>query len=78
VSLTEECSAITKNNVPPKLLDPGSFSIPCSIGDELEEICLDAYEVPGYTKKGRNGSMISLSIAGSLGKMTCFSYSIPE
>ncbi|XP_061362779.1 uncharacterized protein LOC133306470 [Gastrolobium bilobum] len=30
--LTEECSAITQKNLPPKLKDPGSFSIPCTIG----------------------------------------------
>ncbi|XP_020272502.1 uncharacterized protein LOC109847682 [Asparagus officinalis] len=33
VALTEECSAIIQNKLPPKLKDPGSFSIPCVIGD---------------------------------------------
>ena len=33
VSLIEECSAIIQNKFPPKLSDPGSFFIPCSIGD---------------------------------------------
>ncbi|XP_073019377.1 uncharacterized protein [Primulina eburnea] len=32
VKLSEECSAILKNKLPPKLKDPGSFSIPCTIG----------------------------------------------
>jgi hypothetical protein len=32
VTLTAECSAIIQNNMPPKLKDPGSFSIPCVIG----------------------------------------------
>ncbi|XP_045802530.1 uncharacterized protein LOC123896150 [Trifolium pratense] len=32
VMLTAECSAILQNNMPPKLKDPGSFSIPCVIG----------------------------------------------
>ena len=32
VTLTAECSAIIQNNMPPKLKDPGSFSIPCNIG----------------------------------------------
>ncbi|XP_062118604.1 uncharacterized protein LOC133832251 [Humulus lupulus] len=32
VALTEVCSAILKNKIPPKLKDPGSFIIPCSIG----------------------------------------------
>ncbi|XP_073223447.1 uncharacterized protein [Cicer arietinum] len=31
--LTEECSVILKRKLPPKLKDPGSFSIPCAIGD---------------------------------------------
>ncbi|XP_058766602.1 uncharacterized protein LOC131640206 [Vicia villosa] len=30
--LTAECSDIIQNNMPPKLKDPGSFSIPCVIG----------------------------------------------
>ncbi|XP_075499401.1 uncharacterized protein LOC142537792 [Primulina tabacum] len=29
--LSEECSAILQNKLPPKLKDPGSFSIPCTI-----------------------------------------------
>ena len=33
VALTEECSAIIQNKLPPKLSEPGSFSIPCSVGD---------------------------------------------
>ncbi|XP_020266173.1 uncharacterized protein LOC109841631 [Asparagus officinalis] len=33
VTLTEECSAIIQNKLPPKLKDPGSFSIPCVIGN---------------------------------------------
>ncbi|XP_057994988.1 uncharacterized protein LOC131175288 [Hevea brasiliensis] len=33
VALTEECSAILQNKLPPKLKDPKSFSIPCLIGN---------------------------------------------
>ena len=33
VALTRECSVIIQNKLPPKLSDPGSFSIPCSVGD---------------------------------------------
>ncbi|KAL5787572.1 hypothetical protein ACOSP7_004521 [Xanthoceras sorbifolium] len=33
VTLTEECSAIILNKLPPKLKDPGSFTIPCIIGN---------------------------------------------
>ncbi|XP_021687743.2 uncharacterized protein LOC110670108 [Hevea brasiliensis] len=33
IALTEECSAILQNKLPPKLKDLGSFSIPCLIGN---------------------------------------------
>ena len=32
VMLTEECSALFQKKLPPKLRDPGSFTIPCIIG----------------------------------------------
>ncbi|PIN20698.1 hypothetical protein CDL12_06610 [Handroanthus impetiginosus] len=32
VALTEECSAIIQNKLPPKLKDPRNFMIPCTIG----------------------------------------------
>ncbi|XP_075473347.1 uncharacterized protein LOC142504353 [Primulina tabacum] len=32
VKLSEECSAVLQNKLPPKAKDPGSFSIPCTIG----------------------------------------------
>lgn len=35
VSLTEECSAILQKKLPPKLKDPGSFTIPCTIGNQF-------------------------------------------
>ena len=35
VALTEECSAILQNKLPPKLKDPGSFTIPCTIGEQF-------------------------------------------
>ncbi|XP_021745346.1 uncharacterized protein LOC110711274 [Chenopodium quinoa] len=31
INLTENCSAIIMNKMPPKLKDPGNFSIPCAI-----------------------------------------------
>ncbi|KAL5558977.1 hypothetical protein UlMin_035188 [Ulmus minor] len=34
VALTRECSAVLQNKLPPKLKDPGSFTIPCSIGNQ--------------------------------------------
>ena len=33
VALTEECSALIQNKLPPKLKDPGSLSISCLIGN---------------------------------------------
>src|SRR4051812_28271003 len=33
IMLTEESRAILRKKLPPKLKDPGSFSIPCMIGD---------------------------------------------
>ncbi|KAL5568115.1 hypothetical protein UlMin_024690 [Ulmus minor] len=34
VALTRECSAALQSKLPPKLQDPGSFTIPCSIGGQ--------------------------------------------
>ncbi|XP_075104775.1 uncharacterized protein LOC142178884 [Nicotiana tabacum] len=34
VALTEECSAIVQSKLPPKLKDPGSFTIPLSLGKQ--------------------------------------------
>ncbi|PNX69101.1 hypothetical protein L195_g056532, partial [Trifolium pratense] len=33
VSMTEECSALIQRKLPQKKKDPGSFTIPCSIGN---------------------------------------------
>ncbi|XP_062094154.1 uncharacterized protein LOC133800216 [Humulus lupulus] len=33
VTLTKECSSFLQDKLPPKLKDPGSFTIPCTIGD---------------------------------------------
>ncbi|XP_019173820.1 PREDICTED: uncharacterized protein LOC109169392 [Ipomoea nil] len=40
VHLNEECSAILQSKLPPKLMDPGSFSIPCTIGNTVVDKCL--------------------------------------
>ncbi|KAL5570855.1 hypothetical protein UlMin_020452 [Ulmus minor] len=34
IALTRECSDVLQNKLPPKLKDPGSFTIPCSIGNQ--------------------------------------------
>ena len=41
VALSNECSAVIQKKLPPKLKDPGSFTIPCAIGklDEMQELC---------------------------------------
>ncbi|XP_063949912.1 uncharacterized protein LOC135152753 [Daucus carota subsp. sativus] len=40
VALTEECSAVLQQKLPPKLKDPGSFTIPCTIGPLSFDKCL--------------------------------------
>ena len=37
VALSEECSAILEKKLPPTLKDPGSFTIPCAIGNTVFE-----------------------------------------
>ncbi|GJX98899.1 hypothetical protein Tco_0355918 [Tanacetum coccineum] len=38
--LTEECSAILQNKIPPKLGDPESFLIPCKLANSVEYLAL--------------------------------------
>ncbi|XP_022846187.1 uncharacterized protein LOC111368910 [Olea europaea var. sylvestris] len=40
ITLSEECSAITQHRIPPKLKDPGGFTLPCSIGNLQGINCL--------------------------------------
>ena len=40
IALTEECSAIIQKKLPQKLKDPGSFTIPCTIGNAVFERAL--------------------------------------
>ncbi|XP_063948095.1 uncharacterized protein LOC135152190 [Daucus carota subsp. sativus] len=40
VALTEECSAVLQQKLLPKLKDPGSFTIPCTIGQLSFDKCL--------------------------------------
>ena len=41
VALTEECSVVLQKKLPPKLKDPGSFTIPCTVGklEEMKALC---------------------------------------
>ncbi|CAL8988240.1 unnamed protein product [Prunus brigantina] len=42
VALSEEVSAVLQRKLPPKLKDPGSFSIPCTVGDfKFQKALLD-------------------------------------
>ncbi|KAL5542585.1 hypothetical protein UlMin_010295 [Ulmus minor] len=59
VMLTEECSAILQRKLPPKLKDPGSFTIPCTIGDfEFDKVLCDL---------GASINLMPLSIFRKLG-----------
>lgn len=58
VVLTEECSATIQNKMPPKLKDPGSFSIPCVIGKFVIDKAL--YDL------GASVSLMPLSISKRL------------
>ena len=40
IALTKECSAIIQKKLPHKLKDPGSFTIPCTIGNAVFERAL--------------------------------------
>lgn len=40
IGLTEECSVIVLRKFPPKLIDPGSFTLPCTIGNSFFKKCL--------------------------------------
>ncbi|XP_058008190.1 uncharacterized protein LOC131182862 [Hevea brasiliensis] len=58
VALTEECNAILHNKLPPKLKDPGSFSISCHIGEtSIEKALCDL---------GASVSLMPLSICEKL------------
>ena len=59
VNLTEECSAILQRKLPQKLKDPGSFTIPCTIGNAIFERAL--------CDLGASINLIPLSIFKRLG-----------
>ncbi|KAI3759834.1 hypothetical protein L6452_07929 [Arctium lappa] len=59
VALTKECSAILTCKIPPKLKDPGSFTIPCSIGGQ--EVGLALCDL------GASINLMSLSVFEKLG-----------
>ena len=64
VNLTATCSAVIKKNLPEKMKDPGSFTIPCTIGGfEIQKALCDS---------GASINLMSLSVARrlSLGEPT--------
>ncbi|XP_062086051.1 uncharacterized protein LOC133792149 [Humulus lupulus] len=40
VAFTNECSSFLQNKFPPKIKDPGSFTIPCTIGNSYCEMAI--------------------------------------
>ncbi|KAL0367367.1 UNVERIFIED_CONTAM: hypothetical protein Sradi_3626800 [Sesamum radiatum] len=59
VKLNEECSAILQNKLPPKLKNPGSFSILCTIGSiDFDKVLCDL---------GASVNLMSYSIFKRLG-----------
>ena len=64
VNLTATCSAVIKKNLPEKMKDPGSFTIPCTIGGfEIKKALCDS---------GASINLMLLSVARklSLGELT--------
>ncbi|XP_074283295.1 UBA domain-containing protein Mud1-like [Silene latifolia] len=59
VAMTEECNALLRNGTPPKMSDPGHFSIPCSIGTHSIDNAL--------CDLGASISVLPLSLALKLG-----------
>ncbi|PIN09081.1 DNA-directed DNA polymerase [Handroanthus impetiginosus] len=49
MALTEECSAIIQNKLPHKLKDPGSFTIPCTIGTHFSGRTLSSINLMPYS-----------------------------
>ncbi|XP_062103191.1 uncharacterized protein LOC133814215 [Humulus lupulus] len=58
-ALTEGCSAILKNKIPPKFKDLGNFTIPCSIGGR--DVCRALFDF------GASINLMSMSIFKKLG-----------
>ena len=64
VSLTATCNEVIQKNLPAKMKDPGSFTIPCSIGKyEFKEALCDS---------GASINLMPLSVVQrlSLGELT--------
>ena len=59
VMLNEGCSAILLNKLPSKLKDPGSFSMPCTIGN--------CYFKKSLCDLGANTNLLPLSVFRKLG-----------
>ncbi|GJT08142.1 reverse transcriptase domain-containing protein [Tanacetum coccineum] len=60
--LTQECSAILQNKIPPKLGNPRSFLIPCKLANSVEYLAL--------ADLGASINMMSYSLYAALSKTT--------
>ncbi|GJS50636.1 reverse transcriptase domain-containing protein [Tanacetum coccineum] len=60
--LTEECSAILQNKIPPKLGDPVSFLIPCKLENSIEYLAL--------ADLGTSINLMSYSLYAALSRTT--------
>ncbi|XP_074265945.1 uncharacterized protein LOC141588400 [Silene latifolia] len=60
IAFTEECSALLQSKSPPKLKDPGSFSIPCTIGTHVID--------KGLCDLGASVSVMPYSVCEKLNK----------
>ncbi|GJY17033.1 reverse transcriptase domain-containing protein [Tanacetum coccineum] len=60
--LTEECSAILQNKIPPKLGDPESFLIPCKLANSVEYLAL--------ADLGTSINLMSYSLYAALSRTT--------
>ena len=72
VSLTTTCSAVIQKTLPEKMQDPGSFTIPCKIGDaEMGKALCDS---------GASINLMPLSVAQrlSLGQLTSIAITLQK
>ncbi|KAA3487586.1 gag-asp_proteas domain-containing protein [Gossypium australe] len=59
IALTKGCTTTLKNKLPPKLKDLGSFTIPCSIGNQ--------YVGKAFCDLGANINLMPISVFKKLG-----------
>ncbi|KAL8107238.1 hypothetical protein AgCh_023884 [Apium graveolens] len=65
IALTEECSVVLQQKLPPKLKDPGSFTIPCTIGNLSFDKCLSVTNPPNVPLASSNSISEIITLAVS-------------